>query len=319
LNLARHVLRQRDRLLRCAAALLACVLVARCGSGGSGGPVPPSPPQQPPPGGTTTTTTITPAAPQVFVGTGDIAVCGAQGTEATARLIDNTGGTVFTLGDNAYFQGSARDYRECYDPTWGRNRGRTRPSPGNHEYESPGAAPYYEYFGPQAGPPGLGYYSFPVGAWHAVSLNSNLSGGAMAAQLDWLRNDLGSTSARCTIAYWHHPLVSSGPNGDHAHMRDAWRVLYEAGADVIMSGHDHLYERYALQDPDTRPDPVRGIRQFIVGTGGATPYQFMNTKLNSDRRITGQFGVLKLTLSDSYQWEFVTPSGVADSGSGTCH
>jgi len=262
-----------------------------------------------------------PGLPQVFVGAGDIAACD-NNSQATARLLDVTGGTVFTLGDNAYFHGSRENFRDCYGPTWGRPaiKDRTRPAPGNHDYESAGAAPYFEYFGANAGPAGLGYYSFDVGAWRAISLNSNIPTGAASAQAAWLRSELAlHASSRCTIAYWHHPLFSSGPNGDSTNMRDIWRILYDAGVDVVMSGHDHLYERFAPQDPDGRPDSSRGIRQFTAGTGGAPLYQFGAPRPNSEVRIS-TFGVLKLTLmSDRYDWEFMPVSGQRDTGTGTCH
>jgi hypothetical protein len=240
---------------------------------------------------------------------------------ATAKLVDSIGGTVFTLGDNAYMEGTARQFRECYDPSWGRFKSRTRPSPGNHEYVSPNAAPYFEYFGPNAGPPGFGYYSFDLGAWHIVSLNSEISTELNSAQGRWLLSDLAASTASCTLAYWHKPLFSSGINGDNPHMRPFWRILHEFGAEIILSGHDHLYERFAPQDPDGRFDREAGIRQFIVGTGGVPAYGFLTTKPNSDVRFSGH-GVLKLTLmNDSYQWEFIPVAGARDrdSGSGTCH
>jgi hypothetical protein len=255
---------------------------------------------------------------QIFVGAGDIAMCDAN-AEATAKLLDGIGGTVFALGDQAYFSGTADEYRRCYDPTWGRHKARTRPVPGNHEYLSPGAAPYFAYFGALAGPAGLGYYSFDVGNWHAIALNSNIDVRAGSAQGVWLRADLAANHPRCVIAYWHHPLFSSGPNGSSPEMQDFWRILYDAGADVVLSGHDHLYERFAPQDPGGAPDPSRGIREFIAGTGGAVLYQPITVKPNSERRLTA-FGVLKLTLqAESYQWEFIPVSGAGDSGSGTCH
>ena len=248
-------------------------------------------------------------------------MCGSTGAESTAKLLDGIGGTVFTLGDNAYFSGTAREYRDCYDPTWGRHKSRTRPVPGNHEYETPGATPYFDYFGFNAGPSGLGYYSFDLGtAWHAVALNSNGAVGSSSAQVAWLRADLASSQSKCTVAYWHHPLFSSGPNGDSPEMRDFWRLLYDAGVDVILVGHDHDYERFAPQDPDGRSDPVRGIRQFVVGTGGAASYAFVTVRPNSVVRLTPVFGVLKLTLqTDTYQWDFITTSGAGDSGTGSCH
>ena len=297
------------------AAVIACLACAHCG-GTPVGPtsigdsLPPGPPSPPPP--------ILPAVPQTFVGAGDIAMCDAN-SEATARLLDSIGGTVFTLGDNAYFQGTRQQFRDCYDPTWGRHRARTRPVPGNHEYESPGAEPYFEYFGLNAGPPGLGYYSFNIGSWHAVALNSNVAASAASAQGEWLRNDLMASSARCTVAYWHHPLFSSGPDGPTSRMRDVWHILYEGGADLVLSGHDHLYERFAPQNPDGGADAARGIRQFVVGTGGAVLYPLGAARPNSETRLS-VFGVLSLTLrADGYDWEFISVSGPRDAGTGSCH
>src|SRR5262249_10787687 len=176
------------------------------------------------------------------------------------------------------------------------------------------------YFGAAAGPSGAGYYSFQLGDWHAVALNSNVPTNDGSAQAQWLRADLAANRGACTIAYWHHPLFSSGPNGNSAHMRDVWRILYDAGVDVIVNGHDHLYERFAPQDPDGRPDAARGIRAFIVGTGGASLYTFVTPRANSEVRIANTYGVLKLTLqSGGYQWEFIPVAGGGDSGTGACH
>lgn len=260
-----------------------------------------------------------PSAPQVFVGAGDIADCAVAGVAATARLLDAIPGTVFTLGDNAYFSGTREAYRNCYDPTWGRHKSRTRPAPGNHDYDQPGAAPYFEYFGANAGPPVRGYYSFDLGAWHAISLSSNVPVGPGSAQESWLREDLAASRAKCTVAYWHHSRFSSGQHGDQGQMRHFWQVLYDAGADVVLSAHDHLYERFAPQDPDGRADPARGIRQFTAGSGGAPLYQFLTIRPNSEVRIS-TWGVLKLTLSqDGYEWEFIPVSGARDAGTGQCH
>jgi hypothetical protein len=251
----------------------------------------------------------------VFVGAGDIAMCD-RNAETTARLLDGIGGTVFTLGDHAYFQGTRQQFMDCYDPTWGRHLDRTRPSPGNHDYEQPGAAPYFEYFGALAAPP-LGYYSHELGSWHAIALNSNINVGPGSMQANWLRDDLAASRARCTIAYWHHPLFSSGPSGNNSNMRHFWQLLYDAGAEIVLSAHDHLYERFSRQDPDGRPDD-RGIRQFVVGTGGALLYEPGAIKPNSAVRIRA-FGVLKLTLeSNGYTWEFIGVSGQSDSGTGVC-
>lgn len=260
------------------------------------------------------------STPEVFVGAGDIALCTTDGDhEATARLLDAIGGTVFALGDNAYMSGTAQEYNDCYDRTWGRHRHRTRPVPGNHEYESPGASPYFDYFGANAGPHGRGYYSFDLGGWHVISLNSNIPVSAGSPQEAWLRADLAASRAQCTLAYWHHPLYSSGKHGNQERMRDFWRILHDAGAEIVLSAHDHTYERFALQDPDGLPDEAHGIRQFVVGTGGARPYPFTIVRPNSEVRLSA-LGVLKLTLSPAgYDWEFISVSGAGDFGTGTCH
>jgi hypothetical protein len=259
--------------------------------------------------------------PQFVNAAGDIGMCGGT-AEETARLLDRLGGTILALGDIAYFNGSRENFRECYHPTWGRHRARTRPAPGNHEYESLAALPYFEYFGAQAGPPGLGYYSFNLGAWHIISLNSNVGTAANSSQGAWLSGDLADHFGfRCTLAYWHHPLFSSGPNGDNPSVRDFWRLLHQAGADLILVSHEHAYERYAPQDPDGRADLLGGMRQIIVGTGGATLSPFVSVRPNSQFRLSGVAGVLRLTLhATGYDWEFIAVDGaVRDSGSDRCH
>ena len=261
------------------------------------------------------------ASDPVLVGAGDIALCNSEGDEATAALLDGISGTVFTVGDNAYSRGTAAQFRDCYGPSWGRHRARTRPSPGNHEYYSIGARPYYGYFGALAGPSSKGYYSYDVGEWHVVALNSNIGVGHGSEQEQWLRADLAASDADCTLVYWHHPLFSSGPHGDQVKMRDIWRVLYEHKVEVVVNGHDHHYERFAPQTPDGQPDPETGIRQFIVGTGGAGLRSLRNVRPNSQVRDTNTWGVLKLTLqAQSYDWEFVPVEGKTfrDSGSGAC-
>ena len=299
-------------------ALVASVALAACGgksltepSAQPGSTIPPTTPITDP-------IPVAPGSPQIFVGAGDIAACDSN-SQATARLLDGIGGTVFTLGDNAYFSGSARDYRDCYDPTWGRHRDRTRPVPGNHDYETAGASAYFDYFGANAGPSGVGYYSFDIGSWHAVALNSNLPAGAGSTQAAWLASDLASHPARCTIAYFHHPLFTSGPDGPTPAMREVWRILYSAGAEIVMNGHEHYYERFAPQNPNGGADPTNGIRQFIAGTGGAPLYGVVSVQPNSEVRVSA-FGVLKLTLTSSgYTWDFVPVSGPLDSGSASCH
>jgi 3',5'-cyclic AMP phosphodiesterase CpdA len=256
----------------------------------------------------------------VLVGAGDIAICGSAGAEGTASLLDRIDGTVFTAGDNAYYQGSEEQFRQCYNPTWGRHKGRTRPAPGNHDYETAGAAAYFAYFGSNAGPSGRGYYSFTVGSWHVISLNSNVPASIGSAQMEWLQQDLAASSARCTAAIWHHPLFSSGVNGPTLIMRDVWRTLRMANADIVITGHDHSYERFGPMDETGRAAPD-GLRQFTVGTGGADLTPFRGMSANSEARAS-VFGVLKLTLrADSYDWEFlaVPPEGFRDSGSGVCH
>ena len=261
-----------------------------------------------------------PLPTEIFVGAGDIGQCGNGGVpQATARLLDSISGTVFALGDNAYPSGSAQDYRDCYDPTWGRYKSRTRPVAGNHEYDTPSGAAYYDYFGASAGPPGAGYYSFELGNWHVIALNSNIPVGKASGQAAWLRADLAGSSAKCTLAYWHFPLFSSSKHGNQDQMRDFWRILYDAGAEVVLGGHDHVYERFAAQDPDGIADRERGIREFVAGTGGAPPYPFVDVKPNSEVRTSAN-GVLKLALkSGGYDWDFIPVSGPGDSGSGTCH
>ena len=254
----------------------------------------------------------------VFVGAGDIANCGHSNDEATAKLLDSIPGTVFTTGDNVYPDGTAAQFTNCYAPTWGRHKDRTRPAPGNHDYHTAGAAGYFNYFGAAAGDPGKGYYSYNLGAWHIISLNSEVTS---SAQEQWLRADLAANNSRCTLAYWHHPRFSSGQHGNSTRSQAFWQALYEAGADVVLNGHDHTYQRFALQNPSGQADPNRGIREFVVGTGGAGLYPFPTTQPNTEVRNNTTFGVLKLTLhATSYDWQFVPIAGqtFSDSGSADC-
>jgi acid phosphatase type 7 len=262
-----------------------------------------------------------PATP-VLVGAGDIARCGDREAEATAKLLDGIAGTVFTVGDNAYPKGREVDYSRCYDPTWGRHRNRTRPAPGNHDYETPQAAPYYNYFGDLAGPSGRGYYSYNLGTWHIISLNSNTNAYSWGkAQEDWLRKDLMENPTSCTLAYWHHPSFSSGnEHGNSPFMFALLKVLYQHGVSALISGHDHIYERFAPQDPEGKADP-KGIRQFLAGTGGAPLYKIGSIKPNSEVRNIIAHGVLKFTLKPaSYDWEFVPIAGqtFSDRGTASC-
>lgn len=260
-------------------------------------------------------------APPVLVGAGDIADCLLTADSTTAALLDTIPGLVFTAGDNAYPSGTLAEYTLCYDPTWGRHKKRTRPSPGNHEYNSLGVG-YYAYFGQLAGDAGVGYYSYDFAGWHIISLNSNVPMSAGSAQEQWLRADLALHLAPCTLAYWHHPRFSSGTtHGNSTSVRPLWQALYDAHAEVVVSGHEHNYERFAPQQPDGTADPTNGVREFVVGTGGASHYAFGSPIANSEVRNNTSYGVIKLTLNPTgYAWEYITTTGaVADSGSGTCH
>jgi acid phosphatase type 7 len=257
----------------------------------------------------------------VLVGAGDIGECGpTSGSDMTARLLDSTEGTVFTAGDNAYPSGRAQDFRTCYEPTWGRHKARTRPAPGNHDYEVPGAADYFAYFGANAGPVGQGYYSYTAGNWLVLSLNSNVPIGRASAQMAWVQTELTMSASRCAMAYFHHSPFSSGGHGDHLYLHDMWRELHSQGVEIVVAAHDHLYERFAPMNGEGRLDTAQGTRLFIAGTGGARLVAFVRAAPNSEVRLS-QFGVLKLTLRPgAYQWEFLQASGgVGDSGTGTCH
>ena len=264
----------------------------------------------------------------VLVAAGDIADCEATGDSQTSALLDAFPyATVAPLGDNAYPSGTAEEFRSCYAPTWGHVLGRTKPTPGNHDYLTPGASGYFGYFGSRAGAGGTGYFSYDLGRWHLVSLNSNcaaIPGGCAAGspQEQWLRNDLATHRTACTLAYWHHPRFSSGTSGSHGEMEPIWAALYDNGVDVVLNGHDHGYERFAPQTPVGVADPVRGIREFVVGTGGQSHGFFPTTQPNSEIRNAGTFGLIRLTLRPSgYDWEFVPVAGklFSERGSGTCH
>ena len=263
----------------------------------------------------------------VLVGAGDIADCkDLSGAEATAKLLDQVSGTVMAVGDLAYPDGSKENF-DCYDKTWGRAKARTRPAPGNHEFHSSGATPYFDYFGAAAGDPKAGYYSYELGKWHIIVLNSECVavGGCEAGspQEKWLRTDLAAHPVACTLAYWHKPLFSSGgAHGNDLTVKPLFQALYDANADVVVNGHDHDYERFAPQDPEGAADAKRGIREFVAGTGGKNHRLFGEPKRNSELRDATAFGVLKLTLkANSYDWQFIPEVGknFTDSGSGVCH
>jgi hypothetical protein len=256
----------------------------------------------------------------VLVGAGDIASRDDADTE-TARLIEEMpDATVFTAGDNAYFEGSWDDFEDYYEPTWGAFKNRTRPTPGNHDYETRRARPYFEYFGESAGPAGKGYYSYDLGEWHIVALNSEIDTSPRSEQVEWLRSDLAASNKKCTLAYWHRSLFSSRESDPL--VRPLYQVLYDANAEVVVTGHNHQYERFAPQDPDGERDTDRGIVQFVVGTGGAELYDFRYTiQPNSEVRNDSTFGVVKFTLHpDKAEFAFVPVAGQSfeDSGTITC-
>jgi acid phosphatase type 7 len=264
----------------------------------------------------------------VLIGAGDIADCAdISGAEATAKLLDAIPGTVFTAGDNAYEEGTAEQFAKCYDPTWGRHKARTRPSVGNHEFHSGGATPYFDYFGAVAGDPKRGFYSYDLGTWHVIVLNSECQevGGCQTGSVEekWLSSDLQAHPVACTVAYWHKPLFSSGAkHGNDPEVKPFWNDLYAAHVAVVINGHDHDYERFGPQDPDGNVDANHGIREFVVGTGGKSHRPFRAAKANSEIRNADTYGVLKLVLrSNGYDWQFIPVSGKSftDSGSGDCH
>lgn len=270
--------------------------------------------------------------PVVLVGAGDIADCKPSRrhlSEATAKLLDEVfadgvEGLIFTAGDNAYLDGTEEEFRDCYDRSWGRHKARTRPAIGNHEYRTPGAAGYHAYFGEIAGEPGRAWYSYELGGWKVVVLDSNckrLQGGCEAGspQEQWLRAELASHPGKCTLAIWHHPRFSSGEHGDNQDIDAFWRALVEAGVELLLSGHDHHYERLAPLDAEGRPSPD-GVMQFIVGTGGTSLHDTLGTRPHSEALSHDVTGVLKLTLwPDSADWEFLPIPGHDFTDRGTVH
>ncbi len=260
-----------------------------------------------------------PANAAVISAAGDIARSGGhQG--ATANLLGGSTNVV-TLGDNAYEDGTLTQFLNYYDPSWGAYKSITRPSPGNHDYHTSGAAGYRSYF-PDAWAPASGrlYYTWTLPGWRMIALDSNVSRGVGSAQYNWLKSTLATNTNRCILAYWHHPRFSSGEHGNNTSVGAFWTLLYNARADVILNGHDHDYERFALQTPSGSAS-TSGIREFVVGTGGTDLRPFSTVRANSQVRKSGIYGVLKMTLnSTSYSWSMRTTSGTTvDSGSTTCH
>ena len=255
---------------------------------------------------------------------GDIGSCTSAGDEATGTLLESLVGTILGLGDFAYPTSSASDFAACFEPSWGRHKARIRPIVGN-EYQQPGAAPYYAYFGAAAGNPSQGWYSFDLAGWHLVALNSacNKIGGcdAGSAQGQWLEADLAANSKPCTLAYYHDPRFSSGQLGVDDSTLGLWQILHAHGVDVLLHGDDHAYERFGRMNPNGVAEPLRGVRSFIVGTGGVGLHNADEGEPNSEVRSSTTYGVLRLVLEPtSYGWEFVGagPGNFTDSGSEDC-
>jgi hypothetical protein len=278
----------------------------------------------------TRTPTPTPTPPTgttaTLLAAGDIAGCSTSGDEATAKLLDGRAGTVVTLGDNVYDAGTSSEFSTCYHPSWGRHKSRTKPAAGNHDYQTSGASGYFGYFAAAAGESTKGYYSYELGSWHIVVLNSNCSQaggcGAGSAQETWLRQDLAAHPTTCTLAYWHHPRFSFGNYSNDTRMLALWQALDAAGAEIVLAGHDHNYQRWAPQNPDGTLDRERGIRQFVVGTGGKNHYPLRTPPANVEKSNADTFGVLQLTLrATSYDWQFIPEAGktFTDTGTTACH
>ena len=312
-------------------------LLAFAASGGGCYPAP----QRTPPPATAPASQVALSGASVLVGAGDIARCDANGDELTAALVDSilkadsvakVSDAVFTLGDNAYSSGSTGQWTNCFTPSWGDPKKsimkNIRPSPGNHEYYTAGADPYYAYFGKAAGPPGKGYYSYDLGEWHAVVLNSetiinsSFNEAARKEQIDWLQADLKANTKECTLAYWHHSRFSSGPHGSDVKLAPVFQILYENGVDLVLTGHDHHYERFAPMTAQGVVDTLHGIPSYVIGTGGGE-LRGMRLPLaqNSLKRVEGYYGILLLTLGGKeFRSAFISTDGyVWDPAGGKCH
>ena len=253
---------------------------------------------------------------------GDTGWCGSPAMGQLARLMEQLGGDIIFAGDLAYDSGTIDEFRRCFDPSYGRFRSRFWAVPGNHDYVTPGAAGYFSYFGDRAGPTRTGYYSLRMGSWHVLLLNSMVPMARNSPQYGWVQNELAGSTARCTLAVWHHPFDSSGPNGPNPMQRDLWDLLYQRSVDVVVSAHDHIYERFAPMRPNGARDDRDGVRQFVVGTGGNALYRIRSVQRHSQRRQNRVYGVLKLSLrAADYSWEFVpaSPTEFRDSGRAFCH
>jgi hypothetical protein len=299
------------------------------------------PAQRTPPPASAPASALALAGASVLIGTGDIARCNFEGDEITAAIVDSilkadsvakVTDAVFTLGDNAYTSGSSGQWTNCFTPSWGDPKKsimkNIRPSPGNHDYYTQGADPYYKYFGKAAGPPGKGYYSYDIGEWHAVVLNSEIvvnasfDEHARKEQRDWLEADLKASNKECTVAYWHHPRFSSGSHGSDVKLASIWHILHQYGVDLVLAGHDHHYERFAPMNAEGVLDTLNGIPSYVIGTGGAE-LRGMRLPLaqNSRKRVEGYYGVLLVTLgAKEFRSAFLSAGGyVWDPNGGKCH
>jgi len=312
--------------------IIGCAVAAAwCGGGSSPTPAPPtsavSPtpvdPVEPP---VNASPPVTMPAPPNTIATnwvnivGDTGFCGSPAMAQLSRLITERGGDLLLAGDIAYPSGTVDQFMRCFDPDLGRFKSRSWASPGNHEYETPGASGYFTYFGERAGPERRGYYAIRESTWQVLMLNSNLPMTRNSPQFEFARQQLQTNPARCAMAIMHHPFDTSGPNGPHPQQRDLWEMMYGLGLDVVVAGHDHIYERHAPQDASQRLDSAKGIRLFIAGTGGATSYQRARSATHSEVFLSIH-GLLRLKLEPAlYEWEFMDVTGnVRDRGLNICH
>lgn len=273
--------------------------------------LPTQPPVIPAPGNASTTVNVL----------GDTGWCGSPALRPLSLLLERFDGDILLAGDLAYPSGTMDEFRNCFEPSFGRFKARVRAAPGNHDYvASVSAQSYFDYFGERSGPNRLGYYSFKLAEWTVLMLNTNVPTNRTSAQYAFVRTTMQQAPTRCTVAVMHHPYDSSGINGPTPSLRDIWELMYNLGGDLVIAGHDHLYERFAPVNPDQRKDDAKGIRQFTVGTGGAPLYNKVRNSLNSEFLVSN-FGILRLKLDPAlYEWTFMDMNGnILDRGLNVCH